>query len=68
MIYIKRNRFKHIPGKWDVVNTKLKTHDITETFRWALVYFLWNCGMSFGRAAKLFNLDSDKEYNGKTKT
>lgn len=60
MIYIKRNRFKHIPGKWDVVNTKLKTHDITDTFRAALVYFLWHCGMSFRRAARLLKLDSEE--------
>lgn len=68
MIYIKRNRFKHIPGKWDVVNTKLKTHDTTETFRGALVYFLWNCVMSFRRATRLFKLNPDEEHYGKKKT
>lgn len=56
MVYIKLNKFRHIPGKWDVVNTRLNTHDVTDTFREALVYFLWNCGMSFRRAAKLLNL------------
>ena len=60
MIYIKRNRFRNIPGKWDVVNTKLKTHDVTKTFREALVYFLWNCGMSFRCASRLLKLDSEK--------
>lgn len=57
MIYIRKNRFRHIPGKWDVVNTKLKTHDVTNTFREAIVFFLWHCGMSFKRAERLMKLD-----------
>lgn len=60
MVYIRLNRFRNIPGKWDVVNTKLNTHDVTETFREALVYFLWHCGMSFRHAARLLRLDSEK--------
>jgi hypothetical protein len=60
MIYIKRNRFRHIPGKWDVVNTKLKTHDITETFREALVYFLWHCNVPFRRAERLLGINKEK--------
>lgn len=60
MIYIKRNKFRHIPGKWDVVNTKIKSHDVTNTFRGALVFFLWHCGMSFGRAARLLKVDEEQ--------
>lgn len=60
MVYIKLNKYRHIPGKWDVVNTKLNTHDITNTFREALVYFLWNCGISFKCAAKIMRLNSEE--------
>ena len=59
MIYIKKNRFRHISGKWDVVNTKIKTHDVTKTFREALVFYLWHLGMSFRRAAKLLKVNAD---------
>lgn len=60
MIYIRRNRHKDIPGKWEVINTKLKAHDITSTFKDALVYFLWHCSTSFKSATKLFNFKKNK--------
>lgn len=60
MIYIKKNRFRHIPGKWDVVNTKLNTHDTTNTFKEALVYFLWHCGVPIRRTARFLKVDPEK--------
>jgi len=59
MIYIKRNRFRHIPGKWDCVNTKLKSHDVTDTFREACVFFLWHLGMSFKKAMKIMRVKKE---------
>ena len=59
MIYIKLNRDRRISGKWDCVNTKLNTHDVTSTFRGALVYLLWNYGMSFKKAASLLKINPD---------
>lgn len=59
MIYIKRNKFRHIPGKWDCVNTKLKSHDITNTFGEACICFLRHLGISFKRAIKIMNVKTD---------
>jgi len=58
MIYIKKNKFRQIPGKWDVVNTKLKSHDVTNTFREALVFFLWHLGFPFKTASKIMRLNN----------
>lgn len=44
MIYITKNKNKNIPGKWDVVNTKINTHDISEEFKDAVKDFFWHLG------------------------
>ena len=55
MILIKRNKNKIIKGKWDVVNTKLNTHDVSDTFKDALKDFFWYLGL-FKRKFKIIDM------------
>ncbi len=45
MVYIKRNKDKRFNAKWIVVNSKLKSRDLVETFGDAIRFFLWHLGV-----------------------
>ena len=60
MVYIWFNKNRQIPGKWDVVNTSRKTHDVCITLRQTLVYFLWNLGVPFTKATKIMRYKKEE--------
>ena len=55
MVLIKRNKNRTIPGKWDVVNTKLNTHDVSKTLGEALKDFFWHIGL-FRKKFKIIDM------------
>ena len=61
MVYIKRNKDKRFNAKWIVVNSKLKSRDLVETFGDAIRFFLWHLGVP----ARIIFKKSTLQHNDK---